>query len=70
RTPLHWAAIRADADSARLLIHAGANVNALDSYHKTPLHFASETSSFECFELLLKAKSCPTSRTLIGEEPI
>jgi ankyrin repeat protein/nucleoside phosphorylase len=70
RTPLHWAAIRADANAVRLLINAKADVNARDNYHKTPLHFASETPSFECFELLLKAKSCPTSRTLIGEEPI
>ncbi|GFG23940.1 flavin carrier protein 2 [Aspergillus udagawae] len=70
RTPLHWAAIRADADAVRILINAKANVNTRDNYHKTPLHFASETSSFECFELLLKTKSCPTARTLIGEEPI
>src|SRR5258706_11225242 len=41
-TALHWAAYLEDADTAALLIRAGANVNAANSYGIPPLTLASE----------------------------
>jgi hypothetical protein len=40
-TPLHHASMTGDFDSARLLLKAGANVNA-DSVRQTPLHLATK----------------------------
>ncbi|RQM21065.1 hypothetical protein B5M09_010135 [Aphanomyces astaci] len=40
RTPLHWAAIRGHVNAARMLLKAGAKVNAVDSWHQSPLTWA------------------------------
>ena len=39
-TPLHWASFRGDADAVRVLIHAGADVRAVDAKGRTSLHVA------------------------------
>ncbi|CEO97738.1 hypothetical protein PBRA_005852 [Plasmodiophora brassicae] len=39
-TPLHSACRGKNPDIARMLLHAGANVNAVDKFHNTPLHVA------------------------------
>lgn len=35
-----------------LLIHNGANVNAVDKYNDTPLHFAAQSGSYHLFEII------------------
>ena len=44
-TALHWASHRDDLESARLLIRAGANVNAANDLGATPLWIACESGS-------------------------
>ena len=63
-TALHWAARAANADLARLLLDAGADVDAatrIGAY--TPLHLASEVGGAEVVGLLLEAGAEQTATT-------
>ena len=40
QTPLHWMATLGDAVAIRLLVEAGASINAVDNKGNTPLHEA------------------------------
>jgi ankyrin repeat protein len=51
--PLHTAAERGDAGRARQLLSAGADVNAFDSLHRTPLHYAARGEHLDLVQLLL-----------------
>src|SRR5437763_7167252 len=57
-TALHWAAQKGDAETAQLLIYAGANVKAgtrIGGY--SPLFLAAEAGQSKVIEVLLKAGS-------------
>jgi len=54
-TALHWAARADDAMTARLLVAAGANANAVNRYGVTPLSLAANNASAELVDVLLKA---------------
>ena len=57
-TALHWAAERADATLANMLLVAGANVSAMTRIGGyIPLHIASKTGSADVVRALLKAGS-------------
>ena len=63
-TALHWAARAANTDLARLLLEAGADVDAatrIGAY--TPLHLASEVGGSEVVGLLLEAGAEQTATT-------
>ncbi|WP_419860357.1 ankyrin repeat domain-containing protein [Candidatus Palauibacter sp.] len=63
-TALHWAARAANTDLARLLLEAGAEVDAatrIGAY--TPLHLASEVGGSEVVGLLLEAGAEQTATT-------
>jgi ankyrin repeat protein len=63
-TALHWAAERADAQMANMLIRAGANVGAVTRIGEyTPLHLASRTGSAPLIGMLLEAGARPNART-------
>ncbi|MGH9786020.1 MAG: ankyrin repeat domain-containing protein, partial [Terriglobia bacterium] len=55
-TPLHWAAIHADAETVELLLAHGADPNARTriDYCETPLEAAEQAGNREIVELLRK----------------
>ena len=58
-TALHWAAYRDDVETARLLVRAGANVNAANRYGVTPLSLACTNGNVGLVELLLERRRRP-----------
>ncbi|NWT07516.1 ASB8 protein, partial [Mionectes macconnelli] len=58
--PLHCACMVADADCVELLLQKGAEVNALDGYSRTALHYAAERDE-ACVELLLEFGADPSA---------
>src|SRR5215469_4252766 len=58
-TPLHVAAIRGDREGARLLVEAGANVDALGDMSCTPLYYAVSHRHPEVARLLLEYGADP-----------
>ncbi|KAL1765904.1 ankyrin repeat and SOCS box protein 8 [Sigmodon hispidus] len=54
--PLHCACMVSDADCVELLLEKGAEVNALDGYNRTALHYATEKDE-ACVEVLLEYES-------------
>lgn len=68
-TPLHSAATSADPRLIRILIAAGADVDARShSYERTPLHVAAQNSKDPTvIDALLDAGADPSARTTSGE---
>src|SRR5687767_15047902 len=55
-TALHWASTRGDASSARMLLYAGARVDAVTrNGNYTPLHMAAKAGRAEAAKALLAA---------------
>ncbi|KAG4431012.1 hypothetical protein IFR05_013502 [Cadophora sp. M221] len=54
RTPLMWAAARADGPNLRTLVEARADVTAADFEGSTALHNAVGSGSYECVKILLQ----------------
>ena len=50
----------------RLLLNRGADVDAQDKYHFTPLHEASRQWLFEATQLLLERDTNVRARTVFG----
>ena len=70
-TALHWAATHGDADLARMLLYAGANVRAttrLGGY--TPLHVASQAGNASVMKTLLDGGAALDTRTSTGATPL
>lgn len=60
RTALSWAATRGDLDAVSLLLRYGANPNVASQRGQTPLHWASQNPTADCWrvlELLIEAGS-------------
>src|SRR5215471_7294621 len=66
-TPLHWAARAEDLETARLLVGAGADVNAANRYGVTPLSLAAKMASGQMVRLLLEAGANPNATIRDGE---
>jgi hypothetical protein len=64
-TPLHIAAYRGLFKEVRLLINAGADMNAVDIWGRSVLQYAKEGNSKLIFNFLLKSGAVPSIR----EEP-
>ncbi|GIW52076.1 MAG: hypothetical protein KatS3mg081_1431 [Gemmatimonadales bacterium] len=70
-TALHWAALQGNVPMVRLLIYAGANLEAttrLGGY--TPLHLASQKGAAEALRVLLEAGSNVHAVTTTGAQAI
>ena len=52
-TPLHVSANKGDARSVRVLLHQGANINAVDYDNRTPLYFAAYDGHVDTVKSLL-----------------
>lgn len=68
-TPLHLAATNPDLGPLKVLIAAGADVNARDNDGLTPLHMSAYTQSAKQAELLLQAGADPYAKTNAGRDP-
>lgn len=68
-TPLHLAATNPDSSALKVLLAAGADVNARDSEGLTPLHMTAYTQNARNAELLLEAGADPHAKTNAGRDP-
>jgi len=70
RTPLHLASIRGHVNIARVLVEAGADVNAQDFDMMTPLHYASEYGQNNVIIYLVKeANAAVNVKNKYGQTP-
>lgn len=70
-TALHWAATNGDAELARMLIYAGANLKATTRLGgHTPLLLASKLAQVEMIDTLLEAGAGPNVGTANGTTPL
>lgn len=67
--PLHSAAAGSHVGVARVLVSAGADVNAVQPHGYRPLHAAAQSGNAELTELLLTAGADPAARTDDGQTP-
>ncbi|CAM9437280.1 unnamed protein product, partial [Ectocarpus sp. 6 AP-2014] len=67
-TALHHAATGGgrDATASKILIGAGADLEAVDLQAQTPLHIAADRGRSEMIRALIEARSNVNCRTLIG----
>ena len=66
-TALHWAADRGDLEMARMLVYAGAGLEAVTRMAEyTPLHLASRAGRAAVVRALLEAGSDPAAATASG----
>ena len=68
-TALHWTAYHDDAETAALLVRAGANVNAVNRYGVPPLSVACSNGSGGVVKLLLAA-GADANATMKGGETV
>ncbi|KAI9889845.1 MAG: hypothetical protein M1814_004947 [Vezdaea aestivalis] len=68
RTPLHWAALKANSANVKTLIVAGADVTVMDHKKETPIFKAVYSGSVECVSLLLAAKANVHVKNVYGIE--
>lgn len=69
-TPLHLAATNPDISVLKVLLSAGADVNAKDVDGNTPLHMAAYSNRFEHSKLLLEAGADIKATNSGGRTPI
>lgn len=68
--PIHLAATNSNPGALKVLIAAGANVNAKDDDGRTPLHMAAYSNRIENAKLLLEAGADVEAKTAAGRTPL
>lgn len=66
-TPLHIVAIWGDLEAARVLVEAGAEIDARGEHQFTPLHEAVSQGKIEVAEFLLKHGANPRLESDMGD---
>jgi peptidoglycan/LPS O-acetylase OafA/YrhL len=69
-TPLAWAAMKGDADSAKLLLDGGGDVKATNRDGSTPLHSAAFLGRAKVIAVLLEHGADANARSLAGQTPL
>ena len=69
-TPLHWAVRLGQEAAAKVLMEAGAELNAQNNGDKTPLHFASRRGHITLVQELLAAGASTSLVDVEGETPL
>lgn len=69
-TPLHYAALNLDSGPLKVLLAAGAEVNARDREDHTPLHMAAYATRSENARLLLEAGADVNAKSTGGRTPL
>jgi ankyrin repeat protein len=69
-TPLHVMAWRMDVEGARILLSAGAEVDAAGDMDETPLHVAIAREDLEMIQVLLAAGATLGHRSEFGKTPL
>ncbi|HMA10509.1 MAG TPA: ankyrin repeat domain-containing protein [Steroidobacteraceae bacterium] len=64
---LHWIVRMQDADTAKLLLRAGADANLANRHGVRPLHLAIANGDLAMVQLLLQARADPGSTDVTGE---
>ena len=71
---LHFAVLKHHFEAVDLLLQYGANVNALNDFHQTPIHVATATQNkLHCAQitkLLLEYDSSPHKKDVDGNNPV
>jgi uncharacterized protein len=66
-TPLHVMTWRSDRHAVKLLIEAGADIDAIGDMSETPLHIATRKGDAEIVEMLLAAGAATDIRSEFNE---
>ena len=70
-TALHWAVFKDNADMAKTLVSAGANVSATTRINgMTPLFFAAQNGQAAMIDILVKAGAKPNAPLVTGVTPL
>jgi peptidoglycan/LPS O-acetylase OafA/YrhL len=69
-TPIAWAALAGDAESVRILLDHGADLNARNRDGSTALHSAAFLGRTDVVQLLLERGADPNARSDDGERPL
>jgi ankyrin repeat protein len=69
-TPLHWAEAGTPIEVIRLLVKAGANVNATNALGQTPLHNAAKNGCSEMLFFLIENGANATAKDIHGFTPL
>ncbi|XP_046548521.1 ankyrin repeat, PH and SEC7 domain containing protein secG-like [Haliotis rubra] len=66
----HIAAGKQALDIVQFILKGGVDVNAMDEYGRTPLHYATEFRQSDTMKLLLQNAANPCSRDTMGMTPL
>ncbi|KAJ6260516.1 Bifunctional solanapyrone synthase [Drechslerella dactyloides] len=69
-TPLHWAAIEGQVEAMEILLDAGADAEAVNTWYRTPLHLASRFGHLQAVRLLVEQGANLEARRDTNETPL